>query len=137
MFKRNFTKCIIGLKNYEYEERLRALNIPSLEYRRIRGDLIETFKIFNNLYDPSTTKPLINLSPVYTNITRSNSLKIFKKRFNLNTYKYFFSNRVVNIWNNLSSDTVLTNNLNLFKNKVDSELSHLKFKTKLDIYNLT
>ena len=62
--QRNFTKCIKGLKNYEYEERLRALNIPSLEYRRIRGDLIETFKMFNNQYDPLATKPIINLSPV-------------------------------------------------------------------------
>ena len=34
-----------------FDERLRALNIPSLEYRRSRGDMIETYKILHTIYD--------------------------------------------------------------------------------------
>lgn len=42
------TKCIEGMYNLSYEERLHQLKLPSLEYRRIRGDLIEVFKMYNN-----------------------------------------------------------------------------------------
>ena len=34
--QRKFTKCIIGVKDMTYEERLKFLNIPSLEFRRLR-----------------------------------------------------------------------------------------------------
>jgi hypothetical protein len=33
------------MKNLNYEERLRKLKLPTLEYRRVRGDMIETYKI--------------------------------------------------------------------------------------------
>ena len=38
------TKMINGLSNLEYEDRLESLNMFSLKYRRLRGDLIEVFK---------------------------------------------------------------------------------------------
>jgi len=38
-------KCVTGLKNKTYQQRLKILGIPSLELRRKRGDLIETYKI--------------------------------------------------------------------------------------------
>ena len=49
--QRHFTKRISGLNHLSYHERLRALNIPSLEYRRSRGDMIETYKILHTIYD--------------------------------------------------------------------------------------
>ena len=39
------TKCVYGLKNKTYQQRLKILGIPSLELRRARGDLIEKYKI--------------------------------------------------------------------------------------------
>ena len=41
--QRRFTKKIIGFADMDYEKRLQALHLPSLEYRRLRGDLIELF----------------------------------------------------------------------------------------------
>ena len=38
-----------------YPERLAALNLPTLEYRRIREDMIKTFKIPSNIYDSRIT----------------------------------------------------------------------------------
>ena len=33
-----------GLAKLSYEERLKKLSIPSLSYRRFRGDMIEVYK---------------------------------------------------------------------------------------------
>ena len=39
--QRHFTnKWINDMRNLSYEERLHSLKLPSLEFRRIRGDLI-------------------------------------------------------------------------------------------------
>ena len=43
--QRHFTKYVIGMRNLSYEERLKSLKLPSLEFRRFRGDLIEIFVI--------------------------------------------------------------------------------------------
>jgi len=37
---------ITSLKEKTYEERLRLLNLQTLETKRVRGDLIEVFKMF-------------------------------------------------------------------------------------------
>ena len=39
--QRHFTKKVTGLKGLNYRERLTRLKLPSLSYRRLRGDLIE------------------------------------------------------------------------------------------------
>ena len=37
---RRATKCVPGLKQLKYEDRLKLMKLPSLHYRRVRGDLI-------------------------------------------------------------------------------------------------
>ncbi|XP_076034509.1 uncharacterized protein LOC143021108 [Oratosquilla oratoria] len=48
--QRRATKLVPTLKNLSYEERLRKLKIPTLAYRRARGDMLETFKILSGGY---------------------------------------------------------------------------------------
>ena len=48
-------KQIPGLKDIPFEDRLKELNLPTLAYRRIRGDLIETYKIASGKYDPEVS----------------------------------------------------------------------------------
>jgi hypothetical protein len=72
------TKLISKLKSRQYSDRLRYLKLPTLKYRRLRGDMIETYKILHGLYDNDAT---INI-PLYDSqqITRNNTLKIQNTR---------------------------------------------------------
>ena len=49
--QRRFTRLIDGIGTLPYSERLEALQITTLAERRIRGDLIETFKMLNGLVE--------------------------------------------------------------------------------------
>ena len=42
---------VITIKNLTYKDRLKRLKLPTLKYRRIRGDMIEAYKILTNKYD--------------------------------------------------------------------------------------
>ena len=39
------------MQGLHYDERLKQLGLMRLERRRVRSDLIETFKIMNGVYD--------------------------------------------------------------------------------------
>ena len=45
------TKMVPGLHNLKYEERLQRMDLPSLLYRRLRGDVIETYKYLHGVYN--------------------------------------------------------------------------------------
>jgi len=48
------SKLITAVKSLKYEETLRYLNLPTLKYRRIRGDMTEVYKMFSGRYDQSS-----------------------------------------------------------------------------------
>ncbi|XP_069101613.1 monoglyceride lipase-like [Argopecten irradians] len=73
--QRRATKRLNGLTNLSYEQRLRSLGLPSLEYRRKRSDLIQMFKIINNI-DKVDKDKLFTMSPI--TFTRGHSKKILK-----------------------------------------------------------
>ena len=121
------------MRNHDYNKRRMFLNLPSLEFRRFRGDLIEMFKICNGIYDPSTTNSLFQFTDPH-NITRTNGLKVTKIRHNTKMFKFFFTNRINNAWNNLPPDVVNASSTNLFKNKIDNIFHQYKFCTNLSLY---
>ena len=125
--QQHFTKYITGMYNLSYSERLARLKLPSLEYRRIRGDFIETYKILNNLHDPKTTKSLLTLDK--NSLTRSHNFKLMKFRVNHKPYQMFYTNRIVNRWNGLPMHIVNADSLNSFKNKIDNHFKDIMFKT--------
>ena len=45
------TKMLTGMENLSYIEILQKSKIPTLVYRRLRGDMIEMYKIMHGLYD--------------------------------------------------------------------------------------
>jgi len=110
------TKCVTGLKNKTYQQRLKILGIPSLELRRKRGDLIQTFKILTGKEDMFQLTPNIHS-------TRGHRLKLFKKPCRINVRKFFFSQRVVDSWNSLPSNVVESPSINTFRNRLDDYIS--------------
>ena len=85
-----------------------------LEKRRVRGDLIEMFKmsknsdVFNSMFKLRRSESL-----------RGNKLAVLKTRCKLNIRKHFFNHRVVDVWNQLPDSVILSNSLNSFKNSLD------------------
>ena len=49
--QRRATRQLPGLQGLDYTERLRKLKLPTLAYRRLRGDLIEIYKKTSGVYD--------------------------------------------------------------------------------------
>ena len=118
------------MKGKSYKERLYSLGLPSLVYRRLRGDLIETYKITHKIYDPNITNSLINLA--HTN-TRSHKFKLLKPRVNTNKFLHFFTNRIINVWNNLPGNIVEATSLNCFKNKIDKYFKDYMYEVNFDV----
>ena len=115
------TKLIPGMRNVAYEERLRKLKLPTLKYRRLRGDIIEMFKIARGLYSVGTTVHLEFASYVST---RGNCYKLLTQRTVYDLRKYFFVNRIEGLWNSLPNHVVTSPNLNIFKNRLDAFISN-------------
>ena len=135
--QRRFTKRIKGMKDLTYEDRLKALKLPSLEYRRLRGDLIEVFKTVHHINDPSTTSSLFKMYNNVCNITRGHDFKLGKCCPANKKHANFFTNRVINHWNNLPSNTVNAGTLCTFKVSIDNHLSNAHYVTNLGDLNLT
>ena len=75
--QRRATKIVPGLKNLSYNDRLRLLDLPSLKYRRLRGDLITVYNIFKN--DNSNVIKKFFKQNTIGEKTRGHSLKISKE----------------------------------------------------------
>ena len=56
-------------------------------------------------------------------ITRGHNYKLVKKQSRLDVRKYSFSQRTINVWNNLSTDCVHASSVNMFKNIIDQNVS--------------
>ena len=118
--QRRVTKLIPRLWNKPYEERLSELNLFSLTKWRLKGNLVEVFKIIKGIENMDKEKYFtIDTS----NITRNNEYKIVGKRFRTNEAKHFFFNRVVNVWNGLPSNIIDCSTIEIFKKRLDVYLA--------------
>jgi hypothetical protein len=115
--QRRATRMIPELHGQTYEQRLLKVNLTTLETRRLRGDLIEMFKVVKGF-----DKTNLSLTTSNSSNLRGHSLKLFKQRFNTNVGKFVFVNRTVDEWNKLSEDIISCNTVNCFKNKLDRYL---------------
>ena len=118
------TKLIPILRNLPYRERLKKLNLPLLEHRRKRGDMITCYKIMNGKVNIG----LNNFFLLNKRNTRVHNLKILKnQRATKQVRQQSFSVRTINEWNGLPSAVVHSETVNQFKNKLDAHWDSIKF----------
>ena len=116
------TRMVREMRGMSYEERLKSLNLFSMERRRIRGDLIETFKIMK---DQTGLNAECLFTRALVDSTRGHSLKLMKPRTHLNVRTNFFTSRVVDGWNKLPPDLINCKSVVEFKGKLDKILHRL------------
>ena len=110
------TRLLPCLKGKTYCERLKFLGLPTFEYRRERADMVQVYKILNEIDNVNKNK-LFTMSQ--STGTRDHQLKIYKSRFRLNIRGNHFSNRVIDLWNELPESTLMASTLNSFKNRLN------------------
>jgi ribonuclease P/MRP protein subunit RPP40 len=114
--QRRATKMVPTLKDLPYESRLEQLNIPTLYYRRKRGDMIQVYKIMKGI-DRISADIFFKRAPCPS--TRGHSLKLAKPTVMKTPRSHSFSVRIVNDWNSLPEAAVNAESVNVFKNEVD------------------
>jgi len=87
------------LKKLHYEERLRRLKLPTLKYRRIRGDMIELYKIFVGKYDDNTTEWITGkrIEKQHDRPTRNHRFALQQSHVHYDMRKFNFSNRIIGL----------------------------------------
>ena len=118
--QRRATKLIPGMKDNSYPQRLKIVHLPTLTYTRLRGDMIEVFKIMTGIYDIKAIPKLYEWGGKSNRQgNRGHTLKLFPPRTNTNLRKHNFTARITNIWNSLPSKIVTSTTLNIFQNRLD------------------
>ncbi|XP_048853901.1 uncharacterized protein LOC125721830 isoform X1 [Brienomyrus brachyistius] len=122
--ERRATKMIPGLRGMSYEERLLELNLFSLKQRRLRGDMIQVYKILTGL-DAVQANSYFSIS--LNTRTRGHRWKLAGEHFKLDLRKHFFTQRVVRVWNTLPDNVVQAESLGSFKSELDKILMTLSY----------
>ncbi len=91
---------LVELRDLSYPDRFRRSKLPILVYRRLRGDMIELYKILSGKYDPDVSNNFIQLSDQHAN-TRGHNMKIKKTTARTNLRKNSSKLRTTDTWNNL------------------------------------
>ena len=114
-------RLIDGLRGNTYEERLAELDLRTLEERRVRIDLIQTYKIINghDNVDHSTWFKIVGNHATRTTRSTGYHKNIIGNRSNTDIRKNFYSNRVVTVWNSLPESVKESPTVQIFKNRLD------------------
>ena len=101
-----------------YPERLKALNLPTVTYRRLRGDMIQVFKYLRRYYDVNWSN-LFHINEEAAYCTRGHEFELSKTSHSSVLRQNFSAVRVINNWNALPEEIVCSSSLNAFKNNLD------------------
>ena len=94
-------KAVSGLKGREYEEKLAELGLPSLSERRAEIDMVQTFKIVNRIDDVRSDQWFSRADMRRPTRTTAGRDILLKERSNHEFRRNFYSQRVIDPWNEL------------------------------------
>ena len=86
LYKYRINDVITSDKILSYSDRLQKFGLTTLETRRLRGDLIDVFKMFKG-FDNITLNDFFKLS---STTLRGHTLKIYKPQLHVDVGKFFF-----------------------------------------------
>ena len=101
---------VAGLRGRNYEQKLREVGLTTLEERRVRGDMIQTFRILNDIdkVEASTWFAMANerdrLGAAHTRHSRDTT-RVVEGVSKTDVRRNFFSQRVPGHWNALPVTT--------------------------------
>ncbi|KAF7247220.1 Type I inositol 1,4,5-trisphosphate 5-phosphatase [Varanus komodoensis] len=113
---------VAGLQGMGYEARLRELGLFSLEKRRLRGDLLATYKYVRGCH---TEMDRDLFPPAEEGRTSSNGAKFREPRFHLDARKHFLTVRTPRVWNGLPQKVVEAPSVWVFKDRLDIHMDIL------------
>ena len=117
------TKRLPGMKELEYNERLRKLKLPTLAYRRVRGDMIQVFKLVmpikKGAYDKSLPQLLDLKSDLGIRQGKGHEKQLYKGNAKKDIKKYGFNFRVCKLWNSLPSHVINCTSVKAFEIALD------------------
>jgi hypothetical protein len=116
--QRRATKLVPSLRELSYPDRLRRLLLPSLAFRRLRGDMVEAFKITHSIYDQRAVQGLLHPTP-HTR-TRGHPYKLPRANCRRNIGLHRFSQRITTAWNSLPQSVVSAQTTLTFEQRLDS-----------------
>ena len=99
-----------SLHDISYVNRLISRNIELLELHRIHINLVMLYKILNGLI----CENIDNCLTLSMSNTRGNVCQLIKHYSRLDTRKYFFALRVIDIWNSLFDNIICCTNVKQF-----------------------
>ena len=114
--QKRFLRMLSTSKNESYVKRLDTIGLMPLELRRIRGDMIEVFRIIKGL-DRVDKEQFFHLRQ--GRHLRGHDFNLYKSRFRTDIGKFSFANRVVDNWNRLPCEVVNCAKLSRFKEMLD------------------
>ena len=139
MFKRA-VRQISGLKG-TYEEKLSQIGLTTLVDRRVRGDMIQTFKILHQIDDipietffqmagadhNHATRGAVVITEEGENTVQQTGLNLVMPKAKHDVRRYYFSHRVISKWNSLPFEVKNAEGVNQFKNAYDKHLESTPF----------
>ena len=120
-FQRKVTRKATDIKHMTYDERLEILGLQKYEDRRKRGDLIQIFKMINNIDDIKLSQDL-----KFLNSSRPHNKKLIRELSRNSLRHGFLTNRVTETWNKLPQEIVVSETVNSFKGKLDKFMKRNK-----------
>ena len=91
--QRRFTKSLSGMSSFSYSERLRLLNLDSLEMCRFRADLMLCFKMLKGFVDVDASEFLERVAP--GSVTRGHRYKLVYPSVRINVRQHVFAVRII------------------------------------------
>jgi len=113
-------KMVAGLQSTTYEDRCKEIGLETLENRRQKQDLCQTYKIIHGLDKLDRDKIFhLRLENIATR-QAADPLNLRQDRSRLEVRKNWFSQRVVTKWNELDASIKNAPSLKLFKSHLNT-----------------